>query len=254
MAESPVHGPGRLGGDTRSPAAYQRGQHSGRTWCLSSWRPACTGGAGRRGSWRRRSATMARVIHYEDLVLTIEPDEAESYRVRVLSSPYGTTTEPFDLPFRRQELEMLIQDIGVDLLRCRARNLIPAQSCEAEPDSCEDRARLFRETGLTPLPGSFHGKVRDIYLLSRERAQLRRDQACGSVSSCRPNKRIRMTVRPIADCLTRRCFSLSPGSFSIASRPAISSPGMCLPRSSDNWKSQELHLPSATPLQTASAF
>ncbi len=92
---------------------------------------------------------MARVIRYEDLALAIEPDGDDRYRVHALSSPYGLTVAPFALPFRRPELEALIQEIQAAVFE--SGNLRAAG------------ARLFRAL--------FHGDVREIYLLSRGRTE-----------------------------------------------------------------------------------
>jgi hypothetical protein len=113
---------------------------------------------------------MTRVIRYEDLVLAIEPDQGESYRVRALSSPYGLTAAPFALSFCRKDLEAMIQRVGDRILLAGAaehgppRHLtVPKLSSELNLDLHETGARLFRAL--------FHETIGEIYLLSRGRAE-----------------------------------------------------------------------------------
>jgi len=112
---------------------------------------------------------MARAIHYEDLVLAIEPDGRESYRVRVLSSPYGLTASPFALPFRRPELEKLIHEVEARILQGGtepqpARHMMLAELEEVPvSDLAEIGARLFQAL--------FQKTVREVYLMSRGRSE-----------------------------------------------------------------------------------
>src|SRR6187402_2816004 len=102
---------------------------------------------------------MARVIHYEDLVLAIEPDGEDSYRVRALSSPYGLTAAPFALPFRRQELEGLIQEVGVGVLQSTIGSLQPARHL-VPPELGDEPAPNLPEAGARLFQALFHETVR----------------------------------------------------------------------------------------------
>jgi hypothetical protein len=114
---------------------------------------------------------MPRVIHYEDLALSIRPDGEESYQVHALDTPYGLTVAPFALPFCRRELEMLIEDAAEGVSGCHgsgglsgARDVNPVPRLRAtEQDLQETGARLFRAL--------FHEAVREIYLLSKGRSE-----------------------------------------------------------------------------------
>src|SRR5215203_5630023 len=111
---------------------------------------------------------MARIIDYEDLALAIEPDREGRYQVRTLSSPYGLTAEPFILPFGRQEMEELVQKVGVGLA-VPARDLGPTES--KQPSSAS-----FRETGARLFRSLFPGTLHETYLRSRGRFESRPDQ------------------------------------------------------------------------------
>jgi hypothetical protein len=110
---------------------------------------------------------MARIIDYEDLALAIEPDQEGSYRVRTLSSPYGLTVEPFILPFGRQEMEEMIQEVG-GVLAAPARDAVPSNSKGA--------AWTFRTTGARLFRSLFPGTLHETYLRSRGRFESRPDQ------------------------------------------------------------------------------
>ncbi|HWN44856.1 MAG TPA: CHAT domain-containing protein [Thermoanaerobaculia bacterium] len=91
----------------------------------------------------------AREIRYEDLALAIEPEGAETFRVHAINTPYGLTAAPFALPFRRSDLEALIEQSGLAVLE--GRNLV------------ETGGRLFRAL--------FHEAVREVYLLCKGRSE-----------------------------------------------------------------------------------
>ena len=112
---------------------------------------------------------MARVIHYEDLVLAIEPDGEGSYEVRALSSPYGLTSAPFALPFHRQELEDLIQETGACVVGCRSSEDSPQTRHLALPESLGESELNLHETGARLFRALFQKTVQEIYLLSRGR-------------------------------------------------------------------------------------
>lgn len=92
----------------------------------------------------------AREIHYEDLALAIEPDGAETFRVKALNTPYGLTAAPFALPFRRGDLEALIEESREAVLE--GRSALAATG-----------GRLFRAL--------FHEAVREVYLLCKGRSE-----------------------------------------------------------------------------------
>ena len=112
---------------------------------------------------------MARSIHYEDLGFGIEPDQSGGYRVRLLGSPFGIATEPFPLAFGREELEAMIREVDEGLLggpgaggSSPTRHLLLNPEHSPGADLQNVGARLFRAL--------FSGKAREIYLLSRGRA------------------------------------------------------------------------------------
>lgn len=107
---------------------------------------------------------MARAIQYEDLALKIRPDGEDSYQVDVLDSPYGQAIASFALPFNRQDLEALIEDVGAGVLGSHARDVSQAaRRRRSGLDLQETGARLFRAL--------FHETVREIYLLSKGRSE-----------------------------------------------------------------------------------
>ncbi|HEX6862812.1 MAG TPA: CHAT domain-containing protein [Thermoanaerobaculia bacterium] len=93
---------------------------------------------------------MAREIHYEDLALAIEPEGAETFRVHALNTPYGLTAAPFALPFRRSDLEALIEESREAVLQGRS---------------------VLAETGGRLFRALFHEAVREVYLLCRGRSE-----------------------------------------------------------------------------------
>ncbi|HEX5719947.1 MAG TPA: CHAT domain-containing protein [Thermoanaerobaculia bacterium] len=99
---------------------------------------------------------MAREIHYEDLALAIEPEGEETFRVRAINTPYGLTSAPFSLPFRRSDLEALIEESGVAVL-------------DGRPGS--DISRNLVKTGGRLFRALFHEAVREVYLLCKGRSE-----------------------------------------------------------------------------------
>ena len=110
---------------------------------------------------------MARVIDYEDLALSIEPDEEGRYRVHTLSSPYGLTVEPFILPFGQQQMEEMIQEVGSGLA---------APARDATPSNSRSAAGAFRETGARLFRSLFPRTLHETYLRSRGRFESRPGQ------------------------------------------------------------------------------
>ena len=111
---------------------------------------------------------MTRIIDYEDLALAIELDGEGGYRVRTLSSPYGLTAEPFTLPFGRQEMEEIVQEVGAGLA-VPARDLRPTEPRRAA-------GLTFRETGARLFRSLFLGTLHETYLRSYGRFESRPGQ------------------------------------------------------------------------------
>ncbi len=107
---------------------------------------------------------MARVIQYEELALAIEPDGPDSYRVKVLGSPYGLTAAPFALPFSRHELAVMLAEIREGLFQDRAAR-------GASRAHGRRPGHVFQETGARLFRALFDGAVREIYLLSKGRSE-----------------------------------------------------------------------------------
>lgn len=108
---------------------------------------------------------MPRQIEYEDLALAIELDGDGRYRIRTLSSPYGLpAAEPFSFPFRREELEAMLQGVAAGLLHGARRDLAGAGP-EVEP------SWSFPETGARLFRALFQGAVYETYLRSTGRTE-----------------------------------------------------------------------------------
>lgn len=115
------------------------------------------------------NTNTAREIQYEDLALAIEAEGAETFRVHALNTPYGLTAAPFALPFRRGDLEALIEEIGLAVLQSRSGNSTPAR--DFRPRSSRSVSRSLAETGGRLFRALFHEAVREVYLLCRGRSE-----------------------------------------------------------------------------------
>jgi hypothetical protein len=111
----------------------------------------------------------AREIHYEDLALAIEPEGAEAFRVHALNTPYGLTTAPFALPFRRPDLEALIEEIGLGVLQSRSGDSASARDLRIR--SPRSVSRSLVETGGQLFRALFHETLREVYLLCKGRSE-----------------------------------------------------------------------------------
>ena len=114
-------------------------------------------------------ATVAREIHYEDLALAIEPEGTEAFRVHALNTPYGLTAAPFALPFRRGDLEALIEEIGLGVLQSRSGDSASARDFRIR--SPRSVSRSLVETGGQLFRALFHEAIREVYLLCRGRSE-----------------------------------------------------------------------------------
>lgn len=120
--------------------------------------------------------TPAREIRYEDLALAIEPDGADTFRVRAVNTPYGLSAAPFALPFRREQLEAMIEDVRLGVLQSmepgnnsRVRDLHTRMPRAVSRQSLgEIGSRLFRAL--------FHEAIREVYLLCKGRSESTPDQ------------------------------------------------------------------------------
>lgn len=115
---------------------------------------------------------MARVIHYEDLALALEPDGKDSYTVHALGSPYGLSVAPFALSLRRPDLEAMLEEAGSSLWSSSARDLASPRSSPGWREPVRD----LREIGGRLFRSLFHEAIREIYLLSKGRSESAPDQ------------------------------------------------------------------------------
>jgi hypothetical protein len=113
---------------------------------------------------------MARTIHYDDLVLAVEPAPAGGYQVRVLSSPYGPAVAPFPLFAERARMEELIRVARAAVMATPEARHVGALEVENAPE------RDPREVGDVLFRALFTGAVRETYLLSRGRSEAHADR------------------------------------------------------------------------------
>lgn len=120
--------------------------------------------------------TLAREIRYEDLALAIEPDGAETFRVRALNTPYGLSAAPFALPFRREQLETLIEDVRLGVLQSmESGNSSWVRDLHTRSPRSVSRQSLG-EIGGKLFRALFHEAIREVYLLCKGRSESTPDQ------------------------------------------------------------------------------
>jgi CHAT domain len=88
-------------------------------------------------------------MEYQDFVVSIERDGLGAYRKRVLESPAGQGSDPFEPPFPLDGLSVLLNNLGPDVRS----------------------GRVSRETGIALYHALFSGQVGALYSESRGRAE-----------------------------------------------------------------------------------
>ncbi|HTG31546.1 MAG TPA: CHAT domain-containing protein [Thermoanaerobaculia bacterium] len=115
-------------------------------------------------------------MHYEDLSVAVETKPEGGYQARALASPFGPGTAPFDLPFRREELEELIREVSASVLEpVNVRDLAPARDLTLSRNE-RHPSEILRRTGARLFRTLLGGPVREIYLLSRGRVDSHPDR------------------------------------------------------------------------------
>lgn len=112
---------------------------------------------------------MPRLIQYEDFALAIEQVGNSAYRVRTLSSPYGPAVEPFVFPFRRQQLEEMIEAVGIGVL-WRHAYTSPVVSGESRD------GWTLKDVGIHLFRALFPGTLHERYLQNRGRTEATPDR------------------------------------------------------------------------------
>jgi hypothetical protein len=119
---------------------------------------------------------MARIIHYEDIALAVEPEPGGGYRVRALSSPYGPAAAPFRLLSQRPRLEALIRMAAAGVRRNLGENGAATTRDLGGSEMPGVSERDLRQAGGLLFRSLFDGAVRENYLLSRGRVEARADR------------------------------------------------------------------------------
>lgn len=115
-------------------------------------------------------------MHYEDLSVAVEPKPEGGYQARVLTSPFGPGTGPFDLPFQRKDFEGLIREARASVLALAiVRDLGSPREISA-PGAVRNPSEILCRIGAHLFRALLGGPVREIYLLSRGRADSHSDR------------------------------------------------------------------------------